>query len=479
MNSISSKIPNRPLIWSDIVLDLQDELLGVITTPIYIVGGAVRDAYLHHAITDIDLAVPENAIATARKIANTFGGDLFVMDDERDVARVLLQTAHETQLIIDVARFRADTLYDDLLDRDFTMNAMAVDLLSDLNQLIDPLEAEIDISKKFIRRCSERSLSDDPIRCLRAIRQSVQFNFRIEPETLKDIRQFASLIPQVSSERIRDEFVKVLKLTQATKALRVASQLKILEQIIPDLSTLKNIDYISPSSTNAWQYTLLAMEYLQNLFVSISPRRTDQTAAIFTLGTLIMQIDRYRGELQHYLNKKWANERSHMTLLMLAILLHKLEYPEQSAQKYADALRLSNPEKKRLITIIDQYEQPLKIDLTPLSLHRFWYEFDENGVDICLLSIAHYLGHVHMYIEQDEWIQIVDRFQQILDVYFNQYGTLVKPPILLDGHQLMEIFELEPSPQIGELLTRIREGQVLGEITTQEQAIHAIREYLR
>src|SRR5690606_38920305 len=118
--------PQRPLIWPDVVLDFQD-LLADIETPLYIFGGAVRDPYLHRPVKDIDLAVPENSIEIARKIANRTQGDIFVMDTTREVARVFIATP-DGRLSIDVARFRGADLAADLEDRDFTINAMAVDL---------------------------------------------------------------------------------------------------------------------------------------------------------------------------------------------------------------------------------------------------------------------------------------------------------------------------------------------------------------
>ena len=84
MSEVVPREPRRALIWPDAVLDLQD-LLADSPTPVYIVGGAVRDAYLHRPIKDIDLTVSEKAIPLARRIANHLNGDFFVLDDERAI----------------------------------------------------------------------------------------------------------------------------------------------------------------------------------------------------------------------------------------------------------------------------------------------------------------------------------------------------------------------------------------------------------
>ncbi|MEO1288592.1 MAG: hypothetical protein AAFV93_12555 [Chloroflexota bacterium] len=261
MNDMTPHKPaTRNLLWSDIILDIQDVLLTLnFTEPLYIVGGAVRDAFLHLPIKDIDIAVPSKSIQSARKIANAFEGDIYVMDDERGVARVLIETT-EGQLTIDVAAFRGDNLEQDILGRDFTINAMAVDLLGDLQLLIDPLNGEADATQKVIRRCTPASIKDDPIRALRAVRQSTQLKLRIEPETIKDVRQYGNNLLNTSPERVRDELFKILGLKRAPVALKVLDALGFLQLIIPELEALKDKTLPSPHVFDAWKQAIESVE---------------------------------------------------------------------------------------------------------------------------------------------------------------------------------------------------------------------------
>ena len=161
--------PRPQLAWADFVLDLVEFLrTRQVDAPLYLVGGVVRDAYLRRPTTDIDIAVDGDAVGLARRVADWLGGDIFVMDRERGVARVLATRADE-RLSLDFARFRGHTLEQDLQDRDFTMNAMAVDLHGDLQVLIDPLGGLTDLRRKVLRCCSSRSFADDPVRMLRAV----------------------------------------------------------------------------------------------------------------------------------------------------------------------------------------------------------------------------------------------------------------------------------------------------------------------
>ncbi len=111
---LTPRTPKHPLIWADIVLDLED-LLADTSMPIYIVGGAVRDAYLHRPLKDIDIVTPGDAMALARKIANRLRGDFFPLDAERGVGRALIDV-EGARLTIDVARFRGADLLEDFFE---------------------------------------------------------------------------------------------------------------------------------------------------------------------------------------------------------------------------------------------------------------------------------------------------------------------------------------------------------------------------
>ena len=474
----------RPLIWSDSILDLQDALSDLkVEKPLYIVGGAVRDAFFHKPIKDLDLATAGNAIRTARKMANHLDCDVFVLDDERDVARLLL-TYDGEQLVIDIAHFRGDDLLSDLLGRDFTVNAIAVDLASDLSQMIDPLDGEADLKAKVLRRCTETSLADDPLRALRAVRQSVQLKYRIEPDTLADIKSVIPRIVESSAERVRDEFFTLLNLQKVASACRVAYALGMMQVILPHLEGLQGQSLPAPHIYTAWKHTLESVEKMTMLLTAISYKRTDNTAANFDLGMVAMQFDRFRANLNLHLGKEWVNGRTHYSLMILASLVHTVDYLGDNsadlAEKIAIDLRLSNPEKKHLRTVLAHYHEAHVLDyMDTLSIHRFWYTLGDVGIDAILLGMADYLATVGNELKQDDWLIMVERAVVLFDRYFNQYETVVSPPQIIDGNDIMQELNLEGGRIIGDLLTHIREAQVLGEVNNREEALAAVRQYLK
>jgi poly(A) polymerase len=497
MSDLNAHRPSRPLLWPDIIFDLK-QTFGDLPDEIYIVGGAVRDALLHRPLKDIDLATSGDAMRLARKIANHFNGDFFPLDSERDVGRALIDTP-EGRLMFDVARFRGDDIVADLTDRDFTVNAMAADLRGDLALLFDPLNGEGDVASKQLRRCSSDALFNDPIRALRAVRQSVQLGLHIESATLADMRAVRSDFAKVSPERVRDELFKLLALSKPVSALRIADAVGLLELILPELNSLKNLQQSIPHIHDAWTHTLAVVDNLSNMLSVLDYNRSDNLTSSFSMGTMAVQLDRFRKQLRSHIAAEWPNERSHRALLMLAALMHDVGKPATAQQNEegrwrfinhenigakmiearAEDLRLSNAENQRLVMIVRNHMRPLFLhDLTPRAVHRFWRETGDAGVDICLLSLADYLGTRTTFINQDEWLLFIDRIRLLLEAYFDHHDKLVSPPTLIDGNQLMQSFKLKPGRVIGELLDLIREAQVAGEIDSPESALAFAKNHL-
>ncbi len=489
---LTPKAPQRPLTWPDLVHDLHERLAGD-QTPVWIVGGAVRDAYLHRPLHDLDLVTPDQAVQLARKIARLLHGDLFVLDAERDVARVILSLPDadpflqspsavpvERKFVIDVAAFRGESLAEDLRDRDFTFNAMAVDFRGDLGLLIDPMGGEQDLLQKRVRQCKDGSLTDDPIRMLRAVRLSAQFGCSIEAETLAAVRANAANLTQTSAERVRDEFFKILGVAKPTQPLRIAARLGLLQTFIPEIDVLISTAPDSPPFANRWDQLLVTIEKLHTLQASII-QRTESSPASFEVGMVVMQFDRYRQPLRHYLRRPGPEERSNVMLLILAVMLRAVEMaaPGMDAAAFAELMRLSNGEKQFLVASV-AHLQPIALDRRPnrLMMHRYWYQYGENGIGLLLLLLSEMLGAQAHYIEQDVWLKVVDSANTLMDAYFNHYDEIVSPPMVLDGTQLKEALRLRPGPIIGQLLTLIREGQVTGVITSAEEALEQAREYV-
>jgi poly(A) polymerase len=458
----------------------------------------VRDALLHRPLKDIDLATSGDGMKLARRIANHFDGDFFALDSERDVGRALVNTP-DGRLMFDVAHLRGDSLQLDLRDRDFTLNAMAVDIHVDLSLLIDPLNGESDIGARLLRRCTPDALANDPIRLLRAIRQSLQLGMHIETETLADIRRVSPQLVHVSPERLRDEWFKLLTLPKPAAMLRVADAIGVLKFVLPEVDAMHGVKQSPPHVRDVWEHTLAVVENLSNILSVLDFHRSDNLTSSFSMGSMAVQLDAFRARFRTHMDTQWPNERSHRALLVFAAILHDVGKPAtarqdeegnwrfleheqigaQMAEERATALRLSNAERERLVVIVRNHIRPLLLEsLTPRTIYRFWKQTGEAGVDVCLLSLADYLGTRVEHLNQADWLKFVEKIRTLLEAYFERHDKLIEPPTLVDGNQLMRILNLKPSRVIGELLELIKESQAAGEVQTVEEALQLARSHL-
>jgi tRNA nucleotidyltransferase/poly(A) polymerase len=489
--TITSIIPKRPLHWSDLVYQLQELLTN---DEVYLVGGIIRDVYLGRPIHDIDLVSAEDGRPIARRIANALGGDYYALDSERGVGRALIDWQNKSWTV-DVAQFRGADLAEDLADRDFTINAMAVDL-QDLDRLLDPLHGEDDLVARLVRLCSPESITHDPVRALRAIRISIELQLRLTPEAKNAIRQDGRLLKQVSDERIRDEFWKILGGKKPMSALILLESLDLLALILPETSLLKELTQSPPHLFDAWRHTLHVVDFMGRILQSIGEERTDATAANFALGMIAYSFADLRPQLQQHLRQPWPNERSHRALLIFAALAHDTGKPlthsegddgrihfygheyasETVVKQWGRLMALSNDEIVRLQAIVRHHMRPLQLSLQSTSLsrraqYRFWREAGVAGIDVCLLTMADYLGKRGGKVEQQEWIDYLQMIHTLLEGYYRQSETLVNITPLVDGNTLMSRLELSPGPVVGQLIAALHEAQALQQIQSPEEAL--------
>lgn len=187
--------------------------------PVYVVGGAVRDALLGHPSYDLDLVVEGDVPAFAERLAGRLGGrvqthaafgtaEILYEGGEIDVATARAETYPEPAALPQV---RPATLDDDLARRDFTINAIAASLRrEDFGRLVDPHHGRADLAARTIRVLHGKSFVDDPTRIFRAIRYENRLGFRMDPETERLAREGMAGVSRLSNERVREELVALL-----------------------------------------------------------------------------------------------------------------------------------------------------------------------------------------------------------------------------------------------------------------------------
>jgi putative nucleotidyltransferase with HDIG domain len=468
--------------------------------PIYIVGGAVRDALLRQPVREMDFIVPADAIQHARKIANQLGAAFYVLDNERDYGRVLVSQAGDHPLVLDFAPLQGADLEADLVNRDFTINAIAAGITPPFPRY-DPLGGANDLLNKRLRSCTPGAIANDPIRILRGVRFSIKFELKAEQATKIQMRAAAELLPNTSAERLRDELFKLLDTPKPDAAMRVLQQLGALKFVLPELVELQRVEQSRPHIHNGWEHTLEVVKQLKNIWLVLRPSyNPDSTSSLF-MGVITHRLGRYREQLANHLQESLVPYRSITALNILAALYHDIGKPttqkEEEEGQYrfinhekvgadvvarrAAELQLSIEERMRLKIIVRHHMRPLWLAQngelpSRRAIYRFFRDTQTAGVDICLLSLADTLGTYGYTLPADIWKHQVDVVRTLMEAWWEHKDQQVFPPPLVNGNELISKFNLKPGPIIGQLLSEIQEAQAIGVVNNQRQAYeHASR----
>ena len=236
---------------------------------LYLVGGAVRDRLLGRPSPDLDLttdAVP----AEVRRLARDVQPDA-VYDVGEKFGTIGLVFAGRN---IEITTFRGEqyehgsrkpqvqygvSLAEDLARRDFTINAMALDLAG---ELVDPYGGRADLRAELIRAVGvpHERFAEDPLRLLRAVRFAAQLGFRLHPETRRAIRTQARLLRTISRERVADELNKMLVSPRPALGIRLAVKLGLMRYIIPEVLTLSGVSQRPMHHKDVFEHTLGVIE---------------------------------------------------------------------------------------------------------------------------------------------------------------------------------------------------------------------------
>ncbi|OGJ37824.1 MAG: hypothetical protein A2383_01920 [Candidatus Pacebacteria bacterium RIFOXYB1_FULL_39_46] len=338
------------------------------------------------------------------------------------------------------------SIEDDLKRRDFTINAMALNIkqtvLDDFfsqqvfpshleleqNQynLVDPFDGLQDLARKEIIAVGEVDLrfKEDALRMLRAIRFSTQLAMTINPLTLDAIKEYAPSIKYISWERIQDEFFKILSSPLPKQGIELMDQVGLLEFIMPELLEGKEVEQGGHHNTDVWTHSLDSVDHCP----SLDP--------VVRLATLLHDIGKPR--TQKVIEGK-------ITFYNHEIVGSRL------AAKIAQRLRLSKKDSERLFILVRYHMFHYQPQNTDASIRRFMRKVGlENIDDILDLREADRLGsgaRKTSWRLEEMKERIVEQLNQPMDV----------KDLAIDGHDLIEKLNLKPGKKIGEILDQLFE----------------------
>jgi len=492
----------------------------------YIVGGFIRDRLLKRKTNDIDIAVSGDALSIGRKIAKEIGGKFVLLDDVNKVARVVVvedeqpgKTARDQELggiewHFDFSSFAGD-IRSDLARRDFTINAMAVELSQFVTasltarsssrrpaattagkraplKLIDPFSGKEDLKDKIVRKVSEQIFEADAARLLRAVRLAAELDFTIEPDTESLIRRYCQTITEVPGERAREELLRLLTLPRAAYYLRYLDKLGLLLALIPELAEGKGVEQPTVHFWDVFEHSLQTVAAIAFLI-----RENDWEYS----NEDMLSTAPWSDVISRHLSQEVSRGSNHKVLLKLGGLFHDIAKPmtksiddagrarflghtNQGAAMTAsilERLRFSNQETRLVESLVYHHLRPVQManDEVPTqrAIYRYFRDTGEAGIDILLLALADYLASRGPLASMEDWRKHCRLVDYILTEHDRQQAKTL-PVKLIDGDDIMDTFDLAPGPMIGKLLAMVNEAHVSGELSTTEEALALVQREL-
>jgi poly(A) polymerase len=476
-------------------------------TEVFIVGGFIRDFLMDELSSDIDFAVFKNTKKFTKNIAAHIKGSFVVLDEKEKSYRVVKKIKGEI-FTFDFTKIRGKNLDEDLKSRDFSINALAIDLnnngksfsfpknKSNIKNIIDKTNALNDIKNKIVKKIKNDIFEVDAIRLLRAFRLAAKYNFKIDIGTKDLIQKKAKLIKNSSKERIHDELIKLFSYENIFDYILQMDSTKLLENIFEKISFMKTQNEYYYHTFGLWGHSLEVLFCLEFIFKNISK--------IFKKNKNILEI------FNNYFD---TTKNTNLAKIKLLCLFHDIGKPEcfsitnnkvhffkhdelsgKYIKKILKELKFSNKEinfiKDAAIFHMQAGNLIKEKIITDRACFRFFKRTKEIGLGLLFFTLADWLASIRgskkiSYLDSIKIseFQYLDfkRCKKAIIKIINWYITdLNKKSIekYINGKDIMQKFKLKEGKLIGEILDTLEEAQAINLIKNKKDAYEFVRKYL-
>lgn len=451
-----------------------DEILSKIIdkfdNEIYLVGGTVRDFYMGLESTDRDIIVmDEDARDFALKLSELFQATFVPLDEENKIYRIVLPDKIN---YIDVTNPLGDSIEKDLMRRDLTINAIAVNIRT--GELIDISGGVTDIMNKCINYVNELNFVDDPLRLLRVYRFQALYGFQLAPETINAVCKYSDLIHKPAVERINYELLKLFGGEYAHVALENMNKTWILEEIFPFVKELKQVPPNSHHHLDLFHHSIETVKQVQILY-NEAPDEVKEHLSRIDFGGFSRLAHLKLAAFMHDIGKfsTWTIEEGKHRFIKHDDVGSKMSV------KILKDLHFSNKQIDYISSMIKYHIYPSHVmtspQITEKIMMRYVRKMDTNSIDAIILAQADRLSARGPEITD----QIVERnitsLNMLLRFYLEARETLKPLPKLLSGNDVMQILNIKPSKRLGEIMDALHEAQISGDVITKEHAIEFVK----
>jgi poly(A) polymerase len=458
---------------------------------VYLVGGAVRDLFLGRPLgKDFDFAVLGDVENLVKEVAREIGGHAFSLDETFGTWRVVLKKKRK-KTELDFSAMQGKDIFEDLRQRDFTVNSIAIHL-KDLVRLgeaclIDPLNGLGDLRRRILRASSEESLRRDPLRMLRAFRFASTLKFFVEDETLKMIRRNHELIKRSAGERVRAEFFAGLGEKESSRFLRHLRRAGLLEEIFPELGGWEKL-YLGEeySLLDHGLRTVEAAEFILSHLQDLFPHE-----AVFLRNHFSQTEEEGVTRTALFKFTAFFHDSGKMVVAPLGQGGPAAGFPDhdQEGEKINTAVAQRLKLSRRSIRIIsDLTRQHMRVSslartpgVTARAKYRFFQDMGREGIDLAILSLANALASSFIQfrwpllpVMNEELNKIKCITEALLRYYQEEFVRKPAQP-LLDGKEVMEGLGIPRGKKVGILLQKLQEAEASGQVRTKEEALQFLK----
>ena len=460
LKSLENNFSNHPLINTKTIESIAKSA-NEVNQPVYLIGGYVRDIFLNRKSQDLDFVT----IGSAKELASTIANKLNIKElaHFKNFGTAMIKYGGQELQFVGARKesYRHDSrnpvvengsLEDDQNRRDFTINALAISLNKETyGQLLDPFNGLKDLKDEILKTPLDPDVTfcDDPLRMLRAIRFAAQLNFTIDERTFQSISKNNQRIEIVSKERVTEELQKIIGSRNPSYGFKLLDKSGLLNLIFPEFSLLKGVEVINGMAHKDNFYHTL------NVLDNLLPY--SENNIWLRWGALLHDIAKPATKRFNVKTGWTFHGHEDKGARMVPKIFKKLKLPLDHKMKYVQKL-------------VQLHLRPIaltKKEITDSAIRRLLFDAGEDLEDLMILCRADITSKnkekVKRYLSRFDIVE-----EKLKDLEERDKIRNWQPPIT--GKQIMEIFNLNPSKEVGILKDAVREAILDGDIENDYQS---------
>ncbi len=442
---------------------------------IFLVGGSIRDILFGKNLIDRDLIIiNKDARDFSIEVAKFFNATFVPLDEVNKIYRVVFEDKIN---YLDITNPVENSLEKDIFRRDLTINAICLNIKT--GEIIDPTSGLKDFENKIIKQIEFKNFIDDPLRLLRVFRFYSNLGFKISEDLTFFIKDNAKLILNPAKERIEYEIMKLFCGEFAHCALLKMDECGLLEFLFPFVKELKQVPPNAHHHLDLFHHSLETVKQIQQIYncsddiIKKHLEKVDfggfSRLAHLKLAGFMHDIGKFS---TWFIEKETGRHRFYK---------HE-EIGAQMCPQILKNLAFSNKQISYIKTIIKNHMYATMVvcspQLTDKIMMRFVRKAGEDAIDMITIAKSDRLSALGPEITKEIVEENLTMLTKLQDFYIKSLDNIKPLPKLLDGNEIMEIFNINPSPLLGEILNELHEAQINGDINSKQEAIDFVKNFI-